>query len=228
MLLHHSVLSGAAESDTVSPEPPLLQPDPSELPQLLPITLLLQLTHSLVVCLWTQPQCCPCSEGQATVSMAGSQGAQQVGFCCKLTYVPILGHWLSCAGCVFLCQWVSTANVQPPLCLRQLHQEGSIICEVMGARAFPLKTAGFDENNGNSGQLVPTSPIPLPARSGGTQLPGRGHSTSPICWGEGPLWAVLLPSANTAKSAAAKSDSTQNGPGWVKKQIHTQGLRFIR
>lgn len=163
--------------------------------------------------------------GKPLPSMASSQGAQQVGFCCELTSVPMLGHWLSCAGCVFLCKWVSTANVQPLLCPRQLHQEGSIICEVIGARALLLKTADFDENNGNSQQLVPTSPIPAPVGQEGCGCLAGVTMHPPSAGGEGPLWAVLLPSANTNR---AKSDSIHNGPGWVKKLIHTQGLHFIR
>jgi len=43
---YHHLLSGAVESNEVFPEPPLLHTEHSQLPQLLPITLVLQTPHS--------------------------------------------------------------------------------------------------------------------------------------------------------------------------------------
>ena len=50
---HLTTLQLAVESDKVSPQPPLLQTEQSQFPQLFPRTLVLQIPHSFAALLWT-------------------------------------------------------------------------------------------------------------------------------------------------------------------------------
>ena len=60
---HCNFLSESCREWRVSPEPPLLPTEQSQLPQLLPIRLVLQTPHSSVAILWTRFRAClPCSE----------------------------------------------------------------------------------------------------------------------------------------------------------------------